>query len=286
MEKIGVVIDSGCDLPKDIAEKHNVRILPLRTFINGEEYEDGTFSEEFLFEHLDEDVKTSLPKPEKIKETMENMINEGYKKILTFNISHGLSGSYNIFTMVSRELREKYPDVRIENIDTLNISIGSGIIVYRALEYIEHGFSYDEILEKVKKDINNATVFYVIPTLKYLARGGRIGKVSAAIGNFLDVKPIISVNEEGIYYTVAKVRNIRRAVNAMYEEFLKFVGERDFYAVVSITGKSEKAVSLQNMLFSKMRALENSLKVFMWDVSATLAVHTGPDLVGIGILRI
>ncbi|WP_081429694.1 DegV family protein [Thermosipho africanus] len=176
MEKIGIVVDSGCDVGN---VDYPLKVVPLRIFVNGKEYNDGEIDEEFLFENLDGEVKTSLPNPEAIRQVMLDFINEGYKKIITFNISSNLSGTFNLFRLISQELMEKFDDVKIVNIDTLNISVGSGLIVRKCIEYIHSGSLFEDVVEKSKEDIEKSKVFYVIPTLKYLARGGRIGKVKA-----------------------------------------------------------------------------------------------------------
>ncbi|GAB6189138.1 DegV family protein [Marinitoga arctica] len=285
MGKIGIIVDSGCDIPQEIIKKYNnVAVVPLRTIINDKEYDEGTFSEDFLFEHLDEKVTTSLPKPENIKNAIEKMIKNGYNEIITLNISKNLSGTYNLFKMISEGIMENN-DVRIANIDTLNISIGSALIVYKTAHYIDEGKSFDEIINLINNDIKNATVFYVVPTLKYLARGGRIGKVSAMLGQIMNIKPIISVNEEGIYYTVSKIRGFNKSIEALYNEVLKYINNKDFIAGVVISGNNEKLMNMQDELISRLKSLNKSIEVFKGKVSSTLSVHTGPDLIGIGILK-
>ncbi|WP_129408322.1 DegV family protein [Marinitoga lauensis] len=287
MEKIGIIVDSGCDVPQDIIKKYNnIEVVPLRTIINNKEYDEGTFSEEFLFEHLDEKITTSLPKPENVKLAIENMIEKGYNKIITLNISKNLSGTYNLFKMISEGIMKENEEIEIANIDTLNISIGSALIVHKTAQYVEEGKSFNEIINLIQRDIENATVFYVVPTLKYLARGGRIGKVSAMLGQIMNIKPIISVNDEGIYYTVSKIRGFNKSVEALYNEVLKYIGNNKFIAGVVISGNGEKVKKMQEILISKLKSFSNSIDVFKGKVSSTLSVHTGPDLIGIGVLKL
>ncbi|KLO23655.1 6-phosphogluconate dehydratase [Marinitoga sp. 1197] len=286
MERIGVIVDSGCDVPKSILnEYNNISVVPLRTIINGKEYDEDSFEEKFLFEHLEEKITTSLPKPENIRSAIENMIEKGYNKIITLNISKKLSGTFNLFKMISDGIKRDNKDIKIENIDTLNISIGSALIVIKALEYIKEQKGFKEIIDLINNDIKNATVFYIVPTLKYLARGGRIGKVSAMLGQIMNVKPIISVNEEGVYYTVSKIRGMSKSLEALYKEVLKFINNQKFIAGVVISGNNEKVKRMQEDLILRLKNLD-VIKIFKSKVSSTLSVHTGPDLIGIGVLRI
>ncbi|SHE56178.1 EDD domain protein, DegV family [Marinitoga hydrogenitolerans DSM 16785] len=287
MKKIGIIVDSGCDVPKEILERFdNIKVVPLRTIINDKEYDEGTFSEEYLFEHLDEKIATSLPKPEKIKNTIETMIEKGYNKIITINISKNLSGTYNLFKMISDGIMKENDTIQIVNIDSLNISIGSALVVYRAAQYIEEGKDFDEIIDLINTDIKNATVFYVVPTLKYLARGGRIGKVSAMLGQIMNIKPIISVNDEGIYYTVSKIRGFNKSIEELYNQILKFINNQNFIAGVVISGNSDRLINMQNELISRLNSINKSIEVFRGKVSSTLSAHTGPGLIGIGVLKL
>lgn len=283
---IGIVVDSGCDIPQDIVEKYGIKVIPLRIIINGKEYEEGEISERDLFTHIDDNTKTSLPSPNRILEAFEKLLKEGKDEIITFNISSALSGTFNLFRMVSEDFVKKNVGVKIANIDTLNISIGSGLVVIRALEYIEDGKGFDEIIELVKEDIKKSKVFFAIPTLKYLVKGGRIGKVSAAIGEVLKVKPIISVDRDGVYYTVCKVRGIKKAYEKVFEEFLRFTNDRKFLAAVYVSGHDDFVKEIQKKYLEKIKHLENCKRVFEGSISSTLTVHTGPGLFGIGSLLI
>ncbi|SHE56146.1 EDD domain protein, DegV family [Marinitoga hydrogenitolerans DSM 16785] len=285
MEKVGFIVDSGTDIPKDIIEKYNIKVVPLRIIINGKEYEEGTISEEFLIERLnDSEVKTSLPNPEKIEKAIKEFINSGIKKILTFNISGSMSGTYNLFRLVSNKIKEEYTDVEIENIDTLNISIGAGLVAYRSIKMLEEGKSFEEVALWGKENAKKSKIFFVIPTLQYLAKGGRIGKVSAKIGELLNIKPIISNSDEGIYYTVTKVRGLKKAYKRVYNEFLKFVDNNKYLAAVYISGASKEIEKLQNDVYKKIMELENTMEVFVGKLSSTLLVHAGPDMYGIGAI--
>ncbi|MCD6546156.1 MAG: DegV family protein [Thermotogae bacterium] len=281
---IGIVVDSGCDVPVDVVKKYDIKVVPLRIIINGKEYEEGEISEDFLFEHIDEEVKTSLPISDRIINTFKELLKQGKNEIITLNLSSGLSGTFNLFKMISKDFMNENKDVKIINIDTLNISIGSGLVVLKTAEYIEEGKKIDEIAKLIEKDVKKSKVFFVIPTLKYLVKGGRIGKVSATIGEFLKVKPIISANEEGIYYTVCKARGLNKAFKKVFEEFSRFVGEKKFLAGIYISGSEKKIKDVQDELKERIEKMKNSQRVFEGKISSTLAVHTGPGLLGIGAL--
>ncbi|KLO23391.1 MULTISPECIES: DegV family protein [unclassified Marinitoga] len=285
MENVGIIVDSGTDLPEDIIEKYNIKVVPLRIIINDKEYEEGSISEEFLLQRLeDSDVKTSLPKPEAIIKAVEEFIEKGINKIMTFNISGSMSGTYNLFKLTSESLKSKYPELQIENIDTLNISIGAGLVAYQSIRMLEEGKTFEEVANWAKNNAKKSKIFFIIPSLKYLAKGGRIGRVSAKIGKMLNIKPIISNSDDGIYYTVSKVRGLKKAYNKVYDEFLKFVKENEYLAAVYISGVSKEVEKLQSEFYEKINHLEHSIEVFVGKLSSTLTIHAGPDMFGIGAL--
>ena len=210
-ENIAFITDSGSDMPQEIIDKYDIRVLPLSVIYgNDEEYLDKiSITEAEVYQRLERDIpKTSLPKPEYIVQVFDELIKEGYQKVVVSTISSGLSGTFNSIKIVAKD----YPDLDILFVDTLNIGVGSGVVLARLLELFEDGASFQDLKAAAPVIIDNSTVFFTIPTLKYLEAGGRIGKVQSLVGNLMNLNPVISCNEDGIYYTIAKARGRRRSV--------------------------------------------------------------------------
>ncbi len=109
-------------------------------------------------------------------------------------------------------------------IDTKNIGIGSGFSAIRAGELIEQGLPFAEVCRQVEAVARDTRLFFCVSTLEYLVKGGRIGRVSGMVGTMLDLKPVISCDEDGIYYTVAKARGRKKSLELAVEKAVEFVG--------------------------------------------------------------
>ncbi len=283
---IGVICDSGTDLPEEILKDPRLKMVPLKVILGDKEYKDVLeIGEEEVLSYMEDDFpKTSLPSQNDVKSAMLKMIDDGFDEIVGVNISSALSGTHNVFRMASESVKKEFPAVKIELIDSLNISIGSGFLAYKALQLIDAGKKFEDMMETLKSSIKKSKLFYSIPTLKFLKAGGRIGRVSATLGEILNLKPVISVGDDGIYYTVAKGRGMQRAVDKMIQEALGFAQGKEVEVVgVYRTGDEEKTMELVNKIMGKVKTLK-APKILTGKVTASLLVHVGRGLVGLGIL--
>ena len=177
-----------------------------------------------------------------------------------------------------------FPDINFTFVDTLSIGIGSGMVVAYAAKLSGTGISLEEATPKVQGITSNTKVFFCIPTLSFLRKGGRIGLVSGFVGTALGLRPIITCNSDGIYDTVKKARGWTRAVDAALEMAISFrEGVSNFSVAVAHSKASEDAKAIMNKLKAQ---LPDYQKAFMSTISPALTVHTGPGLIGIGLQRL
>lgn len=280
-QRIAILTDSGTDVPEQFTEARGVFTVPLT--IN---YSHGTFLDGVdidaneVYDGLEEEVPTtSLPSGELIAETVERIKAAGYDKVLMITISSGLSGTFGMMQLMAEEV----PGVECRVIDTKNIGIGAGLTVIRAVQLIEDGFELDEIETRLTGSTEDTKVFFSLATLEYLAKGGRIGKVAATVGALLSVRPVISCNEEGVYYTVQRVRGRMQSLQATVRHAAEFVQNRPFNLAIAHGGAADELETLKSMIGDLIDRAKN---VFEGSVSPALGVHTGPGLLGIGVQRL
>lgn len=276
-ENIAFITDSGSDMPQEIIDKYDIRVLPLNIIYgNDEEYLDKiSITEEEVYQRLERDIpKTSLPKPEYIVQVFDELIKEGYQKVVVSTISSGLSGTFNSIKIVAKD----YPDLDILFVDTLNIGVGSGVVLARLLELFEDGASFQDLKAAAPIIIDNSTVFFTIPTLKYLEAGGRIGKVQSLVGNLMNLNPVISCNEDGIYYTIAKARGRRRSVARLKKEIKDIA--KDHIVNLGISFGQNSIKSEAKVLREDLMSQLNVNNVYFTRVSPALGIHSGPDIIG------
>jgi len=209
-EKIAILVDSCSDVPKEYRDRYKMYVVPLTIIYKDAEYRDGVdIQPEEVFARFSEEVpSTSLPSPAVVAEVFKRIKADGYDKVIAVIISSGLSGTFELisgFGPTPEGLEAFY-------VDTKNIGIGSGFSAIRAGELIEQGLPFDAVCREVESAARNTKLFFCVSTLEYLVKGGRIGRVSGMVGTVLDLKPVITCDEDGIYHTVAKARGRRKSL--------------------------------------------------------------------------
>lgn len=277
-EKIAIVADSGSDVPQELIDQYGIHIASLKIIFKDGEYLDRVdISTDEVYQRLENEIpSTSLPSGEDIKDIYLDLKEAGYTKAIVISISSGLSGTANIFNLVSQDVE----DLEVEVIDTKSIGVGSGIFAAFIGERIQAGDSFEDIVSKSHQLISQSRVFFSIPTLKYLEAGGRIGKVTSLVGGLLKVNPVISCNEEGIYYTLAKARGRVKGLKKLKECVLAFAEGSEKYNIAVAYGSSENRSMAENLLKEIEASLDHVNQSYISSVSPALGVHTGPDLIG------
>ncbi len=277
-EKIKLIADSGSDVPKEIIEAWDVSVMPLKVIYKDAEYLDGvTITPNEVYESLEREIpSTSLPSGEDMKKLIDEAIEEGYEKIIMLTISSGLSGTNNMANLVAKD----YPDTEIEVIDTLSVGIGSGIFAARIVDLIKKGHSFREIVEDARSRVENSNVFFSIPTLKYLQAGGRIGRVASLVGGLLKINPIISCDDEGIYYPVAMARGRKKSLDKIVESLKDTAKGSQAYNIGIAYGGAEAEAEGRKIYERIKETFPHINEIYFGSVSPALGVHTGPGLIG------
>ena len=280
-EKIAVVVDSGSDVSASLREGLDIFSLPLRISIDDKTYTDGVdITADEMFAVLDTSkVTTSLPTGEDILDTFEEIKSKGYTHVIAIAISSGLSGTYNVI----RNLVEEVEGLTIHTFDTKNISLGSGLLALRVAENIKNGMSYDEVVKDLENSRGRSQVFFTVGTLDYLIRGGRIGKVAGTVANVLNIKPVISCDTDGIYYTVTKVRGYSRVIKKMLETAKDYLKDSKDYRVILVNANSkENLEEVKNMAQGYFPLAKD---IHFVNITPALAIHTGPEALGVAVIR-
>ena len=276
-KKIAIVTDSSCDLSDEQLKRHNINMISLRVVCQNKEYRDRVdITESELYELLEHELpKTSLPLPEDITTLYDRLVSEGYTDIIHLSISSGLSGTYNLVRMLTEDYTDR---VNVHLVDTLTLSTGLGLLVLIVAEALEAGSSIEEAIEMAKEARKKQMAVFVIRTLEFLRKGGRIGKVEGVIGSILNIKPVIYVNDEGVYETIGKARGYKNSIEVMMSEVKRFFAEGNARITVVNGNAREDAAKVLERLKKEIKTLPDA---FISQVSPVLAVHTGPGLIGI-----
>lgn len=283
MSKVGIIIDTACDLPKEAYEELNVAMLPLWVHFSDKSYRDQVDIEKDEFYGLldKEFPKTSTPSPMEIKEIVDNEFASGADEVIIITLSSRLSGANNLANLVAMDY-----DGKVKVFDTKNIAIGSGFYAYRAADLRDQGHSADEIIKIMEDDRAKmkSRTYFVIPELTNLINGGRIGKVKGVIGQLLHIKPIITCDADGVYYDTDKVRGFAKAQRRLVDKIKDELKDtRDYYLSICHGANPEALEAVKDALKDEVARA----KIYVEEqIAPTLAVHTGRGLVGVAYYKL
>lgn len=278
-QQTALLVDSGIDVPSSIINEYGIYSLPLKIIYKDREYSDGVdIQAEEVYKNLSIEIpKTSLPGAAEAMGILDTIKAQGYENVLVVTLSSGLSGTYNMVSLLAKD----YEGLNIKVIDTKNIGIAGGMVAIQAAEYIREGMDFETLVKKVNEVVPESKIFFCVSTLEYLQKGGRIGLVSSMLGTALNLKPIISCNDEGIYYNVAKISGRKRSLDKMIDLAVEYASKGKLYNLAIVHGgAAEDAEKVKDKLLGKLTKYKN---IFEGQISPALGVHTGPGLVGVGV---
>ncbi|AVX21544.1 MULTISPECIES: DegV family protein [Carboxydocella] len=272
---IALITDSACDLPPTLLEALQIHVLPF-----GINYQDGQFLDrvdiqpEDIYARLPVEIPTtSMPTPGAVLALLDQLKAEGYKQVLAIHISSSLSGTWQMVQTIASQ----YEGLDIRVFDSRSLSFGQGFLLLEAARMLRSGQTdLDTIWQRLVHLRDTSRVFFILDTLEYLHRGGRIGAVSAFLGQMLNLKPIISVDKEGKYFSFTKVRGKKLGL----KELLK-IGEqlaKETPCRLAVLHGAAEAEARE--LYKKLKELPTVVESFLEQISPALGIHTGPGLVG------
>ena len=274
---IQILCDSITDLPIEIIEKHNVDIVPLTVIFNEKEYLDRVDITNKEFYKMLRESET-MPKTSQATYAQFVEFFEKYKddEILYLAGSSAASGTYQSAILAKGDV-----DANITIFDTLNLSLGSGLLVIKACEMVEQGLSVDEIVKNLETLRNDALVTFSVDTLEYLKKGGRISSTKAALGSLLNIKPILTVND-GLVVQKSQVRGKKQIFTNLVNSVVEKYGD-DLTNKTVILGCGDNNEDLETL---RETLLKNAKVKNVYDVNigCVICSHSGPGVVGISCI--
>lgn len=277
MNKIKIIVDSTCDLPKELILENDLEILPLSVNFSDATYYDGvTITTSKLYKLVQE--KNELPKtaaatPGELFSVFEKYIDEGYDIIYT-GIGSSMSKSYENAVLMSNE----FPEGRIEVVDSKNLSTGIGLVVLKACKWRKEGKNVHEIAELMRETIPHVRSQFVIDTMEYLHKGGRCSGMVRLVGTILKIKPIIEVRE-GKMEVGAKPRGkIEFGLDKLAEMLAADADNVDLDNVFITHSEADKSCEY---LTEKVKEIVPEANVLTSRAGCVISTHCGPGTIGV-----
>jgi DegV family protein with EDD domain len=266
---IEIVTVSSSDISQELAKELGITVLPHEIAFDDKTYADGV---DILPEEFYERLKQSPKIPTTSAVTTGpfaqayNRLAEKTNEILCIVLSSGLSVTYDSAVKAKESVEKK--NVRVEVIETLGVAGGVGLIVLEALKAVRSGETLDKIVEMVKWNVPRCHVRICLDTLKYLQKGGRIGKVQALMGSILNVKPIMETR--GKFHPIGRVRSHAKVLDHLYD----YVGSfKKINAMALQYTDNKPSVKALAERVSKFFPLE---QIQIWPLTPVCGTHAGP----------
>ncbi|TFZ40353.1 DegV family protein [Soehngenia longivitae] len=274
--KVKILTDSASDLPEEIIKEYDIDVLPMTIIKDDKEYKDRVdISPKVIFDGMrnKEVFKTSQVTPIAFEEKFEQYAKQGIP-VVYVGFSSELSATYQSSVIAKDNVLTKYPEAKIEVIDTYAASGGFGLIVLEAAKFARAGKEVDEILDRVNLAKESIDHIFTVDDIEYLYRGGRVSRTSAVLGGMLNIKPILEV-KDGKLIPLEKVRGKNKVFTRMVELMEERSIDKDFTnATICITHGDdlEGALKLKELIEKRYNAKNFIINM----IGATIGAHSGP----------
>lgn len=283
---VKILSDSACDLPEEILDEYDIDILPIIVIKDDIEYLDKvTIDPKDLYDNMraGQVYKTAQIPPKMFEEKFEEYA-EKEEDVIYIAFSSGLSSTYQTSVLVRDSLKEKYPNMNIDIVDSKSASVGFGLLVHKAAQMAKEGRNKEEILKMLDFYIEHIEHIFTVDDIEYLFRGGRVTRTQAFVGGLLNIKPILDIPEDGSLQPIEKVRGRKKVLNRMIEIMEERGGQADLKnQIIGINHGDdiEGAMKLKEMIEEKYGCTEFIINI----IGCAIGAHSGPGTLSVFFLN-
>jgi DegV family protein with EDD domain len=281
MANIGIVTDSTAYLEDAYVKEHDIKVVPLKVIMDDVSYREGIdiSNDEFYRRLTESDIfpTTSQPSVGEFLDAYKEMA-ERYDALISIHISAGISGTFESAQSAAAEMGD-YP---IEVIDSRYTAIQIMMFIDEMLKGMERGMGLEELKSQAEKNISQSQLMFLVDTLEYLHRGGRIGGAQALMGSMLKIKPILYI--DGTIDALEKVRGSGKAVDRLEELFAEKAGNRRIRMGLVHVQASQRMNEVADNLKTKLG--ERIVSISSCEVGPVVGSHVGPGTVGVGFFPV
>ncbi len=275
---VKVVTDSVSDIPSNIVKELDITVVPAYVRFGNDEYKDGVeLTTDQFFDRLlsgSDFPTTSQPAVGDFSETYAKLA-DGADSIVSVHVSSKVSGTVNSAQQGATRADVGCP---IEIVDTLQVSMGSGLVAIAAARAAKDGASLEEVTAAAQDAMSRCQCICLLDTLEYLIRGGRVGKVRGMMGSLLKIKPMIIIRD-GEVHDLAKERTRRKAI-ARLERTAKEFEPLESVCVLYSTSREEA----ERLAEALRPAVADGKTPIVARLGPALGTHAGPDALGVALL--
>jgi len=269
--------DSTANLPKNLYDELNIQMIPMQIILDGEVYDDLSESlpAEEYYQKMREGAqpKTAQINVETAREYFEKLLERG-EDILHISFSSALSGTTPGIIKLATELNATHKN-KLVVVDSLNAAMGEGLLVLHAHDLIKLNKSIEEIAKEITAMRENICSFFTVENLKYLVRGGRLGKLSGIVGSLLNIKPVLTVDANGKLVSFKKVISRKKSLAELVHICKERITDTKRLFICHADCENE-ANELRAMLTTTL-----GMSATVTEITQVIGCHTGPGLIAV-----
>jgi DegV family protein with EDD domain len=273
--KIRIVTDSAADIPPYLLKEFGISVIPLYVRFGNDVFTDGvTLTNEVFYERLvtgNEFPATSQPSPADFQQKYEELAKDA-DGIVSIHLSDKFSGTCQSALQARETMKGKCP---IEVINSDSMSIGLGMICLAAARAARDGANMEGVVKAAKDAIPDIHLMVLFDSLKYLAKGGRIGKAKGMVGTLLNIKPMLSM-KEGIVVPIGMARSFSKGIEQQYNFIVKALKEKDQVQDLAIMHNTTEKEARD--LVDRIAPFYPREKIITGQIGPILGTHAGPNL--------
>ena len=290
MSDYQIFSDGACDIALELKEKYHIKTIPFYVSLNGTDYlreiEELPIDEYYnnmIQQHIF--PKTSLPSVHDYVNAFTPVLEEG-KDIICFTITDTLSGSFQSAATAKIILAETYPDAKIYIINSWLATGAQSLLLLEAGKMQQAGYSIEQVYEISEKLKKTSRILFMVGSLEYLEKGGRIGKLVSLSGSILKIKPLIELKDSEINLagvTRSRKSGLKKLAQLTGEHFQKHQENPENYSfIIGTTNNWEEVPCFENFL---KESVPKGTFLSPFQIGATISAHTGPDTTGICFIK-
>ena len=292
--KFGIVSDSSCDLSLQYAEQEQVTIVSFYVSFDGENYlrEGKDIAVTDFYQEMADNQgcypKTSMPSVQDYIDAFLPYVREKMP-VLCICLTKKFSGSMQSALSARELILEDYPDAKIRVIDTTLCTVLQGLLVLEAAAMQERGAGFEETAERIEAIKSTGRIFFTVGNLEYLQAGGRIGRVAGIAGSLLGIRPVITMKEGEIFpsgISRSRRKTLEKTIDLLRDCLQACGGAVKKYSLAAGFGYDrEEAEEYRRLVVERLGGLISLEELPLYQIGATIGVHTGPYPLGLGILE-
>mgnify|MGYP002610058486 CR=1 FL=1 len=289
-----IISDSSCDLSPEVVRENNIHVVPFYVSPDGGQYyKEGVeigvreFYQQ-LVDHPGVFPKSSMPSVQDYINAFTPYVEQGIP-VVCVCITTKFSGSYNSATNAAELVKEDHPDAKIAVINSMVNTVLQGLFTLELVRMRDAGVSFEKAIRLVKLIRPSARIFFTIASMDYLLSGGRVGKLAGSAATALKLKPMIVLKEGEIFptgITRNREKSMEKLVSQTRNHFEKAGESPDDYSLcVGFGYDRQEAERFRDKLVADMKKYSHVTDIPLFQIGATIAVHTGPHPLGVGLIK-